>query len=88
MNFNSLFYPRSVLLIGSSKKEHSTIMVKPEIFRRVYLNLHDFEGYGAVSDIEKMHKYPSTDLTIISLSPKDVISESKHLKTKFLIILS
>ncbi|MCK5023633.1 MAG: hypothetical protein KAS04_05645, partial [Candidatus Aenigmarchaeota archaeon] len=49
---------------------------------------HDFEGYGAVSDIEKMHKYPSTDLTIISLSPKDVISESKHLKTKFLIILS
>ncbi len=88
MNLDRLFHPNSVLLIGSSKVNVSKIMVTPEIFRRVYLNLHEFEGHGFLSDIEKSHKYPPADLTIISLPPENILRVSKELKTKFLLVLS
>lgn len=88
MSLNRLFHPESVLLIGSSGEKFSKIMVSPEIFRRVYLNLHSFEGHGFLSDTEKSHRYPPSDLTIISLPPENILEVSKELKTKFLLILS
>ncbi|MCK4531499.1 MAG: hypothetical protein KAT94_01410 [Candidatus Aenigmarchaeota archaeon] len=88
MSLDSLFHPKSILLIGSSKAKSSKIMVTPEIFRSVYLNLHSFEGHGFLSDIEKSHKYPPADLTLITLPPERVLEISKELKTKFLLILS
>lgn len=88
MSLHSLFHPKSVLLIGSSKEKVSKIMVTPEILRRVYLNLHAFARYGFLSDIEKSHKYPPADLTVISLPPEKILEVSKQLKTKFLLILS
>jgi acetyltransferase len=63
-------------------------MVTPEIFRKVYTNLHDFEGHGFLSDIEKLHKYPPCDLTVITLPPEKILEISPGLKTKFLVVLS
>jgi acyl-CoA synthetase (NDP forming) len=88
MSLHSLFHPGSLLLIGSSKAKFSKIMVSPEIFRRVYLNLHSFEGHGFLSDIGKSHKYPPSDLTIVSLPPEKVLEIAKELKTRFLLVLS
>lgn len=88
MSLRTLFYPKSVLLIGSSRSKVPKIMVSPEIFGRVYVNLHEFEGHGFLSDIEKSHKYPPADLTVISLTPEKIIEISPKLKTKFLLVLS
>lgn len=88
MSLKRLFEPESVLLVGSSKANTPKIMVSPEIFGRVYVNLHEFEGHGFLSDIEKSHKYPPADLTIISLPPEKILDIAKHVKTKFLLILS
>ena len=88
MSLDALFEPKSVLLIGSSKLDIPKIMVSPSIFRRVYINLHSFEGHGFLSDIEKSHRYPPADLTIMSLPPKKILEISNVLKTKFLLILS
>ncbi len=88
MSLDCLFRPKSVLLIGSSKTEVSKIMVTPEIFKRVYVNLHSFEHYGFLSDTEKSHRYPSADLTVMTLPPDKVLEVSKELKTRFLLVLS
>ncbi len=83
-----LLSPKSILLLGSSRSKVPKIMVSPEIFGRVYVNLHEFNGHGFLSDIEKSHNYPPADLTIVSLPPEKILRISKHLKTKFLLILS
>ncbi|NIO22552.1 MAG: hypothetical protein GTN38_00810 [Candidatus Aenigmarchaeota archaeon] len=88
MSLKGLFEPKSVLLIGSSKSNVSKIMVSPDIFERVCLNLHEFDGHGFLSDIEKSHKYPPADLTVVSLPPENILRVSKDLKTSFLLILS
>lgn len=88
MNLDPLFNPKSVLLIGSSRTKFSDIMVTPEIFRRVYGNLRSFEHYGLLSDTDKSHKYPSSDLTLITLPPERVLEVAKDLKTRFLVVLS
>ena len=73
MSLNSLFEPKSILLIGSSKLKVPKIMVSPYIFSQVYINLHEFKGHGFLSNIEKSHKYPSVDLTIVSLQPEKIL---------------
>lgn len=88
MSLRALFYPKSVLLIGSSKSNVPKIMVSPEIFGRVYVNLHEFDGHGFLSDIEKSHKYPTADLTIVSLPPEKILEISPKIRTRFLLVLS
>jgi len=88
MSLYKLFRPKSVLLIGSSRLKVPKIMVSPEIFGRVYASLHEFKGHGFLSDIEKSHKYPPADLTIISLPPEKILKIARVLKTRFLLVLS
>jgi len=88
MSLEKLFRPKSILLIGSSRVKVPKIMVSPEIFGRIYVNLHEFNGHGFLSDTEKSHRYPPVDLTVISLPPEKILEVSRGLKTKFLLVLS
>ncbi len=88
MDLDPLFYPKSVLLIGSSRMNFSRIMVTPEIFRRVKENIQNFEGKSFVYDIEINEEFPGSDLVVIILPPEKILDIAPRLKTKFLLVLS
>lgn len=88
MSLDSLFSPKSILLVGSSKINEKCMMVTPEIFARVRNNLNGFKGELFVRDIEGKNGFPSCDLAIIMLPPDRLLEILSSLKAKTLIILS
>jgi acyl-CoA synthetase (NDP forming) len=91
MSLESLFSPKSVLLIGSSKISDKCIMATPEIFGRVQKNLGRYGGMLHVRDIENAgtkSALPECDLTVAVLPPEKIIGILPKLKTKSLVLLS
>jgi acyl-CoA synthetase (NDP forming) len=82
----SLFEPRSVVLIGSSKIREKVGMTSPWLFESVIHNMNKFfEGKTFVLDIERKTGYgllddlPETpDLGVIMLPPKASIQQSER----------
>ncbi len=87
MSIDSLFKPRSVLMVGSARIKESGIMVMPEIFERVGVNLKAFSGKCHIVDMDDKN-FPPCDLAILTLPPEKIIEILPSLRTRFLLILS
>jgi len=82
----SLFEPRSVVLVGSSKIREKVGMTSPWLFESVVHNMNKFfEGKTFILDIERKKGYdqlndlPETpDLGVIMLPPKASIQQSER----------
>ncbi len=90
MSLDALFSPKSVLLVGSSKISEKFIMVKPEIFDRVGINLNRFSVSGkiAIASVEERLDLKACDLAVITLPPEKTLEIMPSLKAKAAIILS
>jgi acyl-CoA synthetase (NDP forming) len=88
MNIASFFNPRSILLVGSSKAKETGMMVTPEIFRRVGINLRGFSGKLFVCDTGEKGEFPPCDLAVVTLPPDKILEILPKLKTRCLLILS
>ncbi|MBN2042321.1 MAG: hypothetical protein JW754_00780 [Candidatus Aenigmarchaeota archaeon] len=88
MNLDSLFYPKSVLLIGSSKMRGKFVLTSPEIFREVKRNLAKFDGKKTFVDIDVSKVIPYSELVVITLPAKKVMEILPGVRGKFVIILS
>jgi len=77
----SLFEPKSVVLIGSSKIREKVGMTSPELFENVIYNMKRFfHGKITLVDIEKEDKTlaKTYDLGVIMLPPKLVVQEAER----------
>jgi len=88
MSLDAFFAPKSILLVGSSKMSETGLMVTPEIFRRVCINLDKFSGKLAVSSVEERGGFPPADLAIVTLPPEKILEMLPSIKAKAVIILS
>lgn len=74
MTVKSIFEPKSVLLVGSSKITEEVGMTSPELFKSVEYNMKKyFQGDFFVLDIETKTKIPNKELGIICLPPDESI---------------
>jgi acyl-CoA synthetase (NDP forming) len=82
----SLFEPKSVVLIGSSKIREKVGMTSPELFENVVYNMEKFfQGQIVLFDIEKeedlktlQNLSKSPDLGVIMLPPKLAVQEAER----------
>ncbi len=88
MSLDSLFYPRSVLLIGSSKLSGKFVLTNPVVFGEIKRNLTKFKGKRTFVDIATTKGIPYADLVVITLPPKKVIETLPSIRGKCVIILS
>jgi len=82
----SIFEPRTVVLIGSSKVREKVGMTSPEMFRSVIYNttkffkgetqIVDLEGKAGFKAIDEASKAP--DLAVVMLPPDSAILQVKH----------
>ncbi len=88
MTLDSLFYPKSICLIGSSRIRERGNLVSPEIFRNIMNNLRTFyKGKFHAIDISKSTSFPEANLYIVSLPEEEIFAHLKDFKCKFCIIL-
>ncbi len=85
---DSLFNPKSVLVIGSSRIRTEQGMVRPHVFERVSKNLSGFEGHVFITDIEaESPEFPKADLAVIILPPQKTIEILRKIHAKACIII-
>lgn len=87
--FNALFYPKSVCLIGSSRIRERGNLVSHTVFRNIMNNLRTFyKGKLHVVDISKSTDFPKADLYVVTLPEEETFAHLKNFNCKFCILLA